>query len=135
MKDCLFCKIGNKKIKSFILKDTKFSLAFLDINPLTPGHTLVIPKKHRKSFSELKNNEFVDFFKIIKNLMNLLRKKLKVNSFTLGVNDGKEAGQTIEHLHFHIIPRYPNDGGKSIHSIVNFPPKEKLEEIYNKLKK
>jgi histidine triad (HIT) family protein len=134
MKDCLFCKIAKKEIKSMIVKETNLSLAFLDIKPLTPGHTLVIPKRHRKSFSDLKNDEILDFYKVIKNVMNTLRKKLKVESFTLGVNDGRHAGQTISHLHFHIIPRYPEDKGGSIHSIVNFPP-ENLEEIYDKIKK
>jgi len=134
MKDCIFCKIAKKEIKSYILKENKFCLSFLDINPLTPGHTLVVPKKHKKSFSDLTFQEAKSLFSLVKSLMKRMREKLKVSSFTLGVNDGDLSGQTIQHMHFHIIPRYPGDGGKSIHSIVKFPLGEPLEEIYKKLK-
>lgn len=134
MKDCLFCKIAEKEIKSLIIKKSDKFLAFLDIHPHAPGHTLVIPKEHfsnLKDFDEKLGNEFI---KIIKETMLLLAKTLGTNDFTLGINEGSLAGQAISHLHFHIIPRFKNDGGGSIHSVVYNKPQESLEEIYQKIK-
>lgn len=134
MKQCLFCKIAEKEIQSLIVKESDKFLAFLDIHPHAPGHTLVIPKEHfsnLKEFDEKLGNEFI---KIIKETILLLAKVLKTNDFTLGINEGPLAGQAILHLHFHIIPRFKNDGGGSIHSVVYNKPEWSIEEIHQKIK-
>lgn len=133
MTDCIFCKIANHQIKSLIVAEDEFCLAFLDIHPLSPGHTLVIPKEHKTRFNYLSHQEILSLFELIKMITERISNKLKADGFTLGINDGKVAGQAIDHFHFHIIPRYLNDGGHSIHSVVNFPPQEPLEEIYKKI--
>ncbi|MBI2591597.1 MAG: HIT family protein, partial [Candidatus Brennerbacteria bacterium] len=58
---------------------------------------------------------------------------LKPDGFTIGINHGEASGQAVDHLHIHIIPRWKNDGGGSIHGVVNNPPKESLEEIKKKI--
>ncbi len=131
--NCLFCQIARKEIPAKIIKETENSLAFLDINPVSPGHCLVIPKKHYADLLELPDDQLLDFFKTVKEVVRLLKDKLNPDGFNIGCNNGRSAGQVIDHLHFNIITRYQNDGGKDIQSIVSNPPKESLEEIYQKL--
>jgi len=130
---CLFCKIANKEIDSKIVYEDEFSVAFLDINPSQKGHLLVIPKKHYQNLNEIPEEEIVKLFEIVKKMTILLKEKLNVSSFNIGWNHGKDAGQVINHLHIHIIPRYPNDGGGSMQTIVETGD-DNLEETYQKLK-
>ena len=132
--ECIFCKIGQKLISSYIVAETDNFLAFLDINPLTPGHTIVIPKAHLEKFVDLDEGLAEEFLRIIHQSQKRISLGLGVEDFTLGVNDGYLSGRTIPHLHFHIVPRYPNDNGGSIHSLVHYRTGESLESIYKKLK-
>jgi histidine triad (HIT) family protein len=134
MKDCIFCKIAKKEVNAYIVRESENFLAFLDIHPHAPGHTLVIPKDHYERFLDLPENLGEEFIKIVKESALLIYKALKTKDFTLGINEGPYAGQAVDHLHLHIMPRFKNDGGGSIHSVVFNQPKESLEEIYQKLK-
>ena len=134
MKDCIFCKIAQKEIASYLVKESENFLAFLDIHPHSPGHTLVIPKEHFENLKELNENLGNEFIKIIKDTIIILSRALKTTDFTLGINEGPLAGQAVLHLHLHIMPRFKNDGGGSIHSVVYNKPEESLEEIYQKIK-
>ena len=115
MKNCLFCDIQGDP--SRVAKETELSYASYDHFPVTPRHCLIIPKRHIETFFELSDIEMVD----IKNLINeirydILNKDDTVEGFNIGVNSGKVAGQSIFHLHVHLIPRrvgdlgYNNDG-------------------------
>ena len=130
---CLFCKIANKEIDSKIIYEDEFSIAFLDINPSQKGHLLVIPKKHYQNLGEVPEEELAKLFETVKKMTKLLERRLNVSSFNIGWNHGKDAGQVINHLHIHIIPRYPNDGGGSMQTIVEVGD-DNLEETYQKLK-
>ena len=130
---CLFCKIANKEIDSKIVYEDEFTVAFLDINPCQKGHLLVIPKKHYQNLNEVPEDQLTKLFETVKKMTKLLEEKLNVSSFNIGWNHGKDAGQVINHLHIHIIPRYPNDGGGSMQTIVNVGD-DNLEETYQKLK-
>jgi histidine triad (HIT) family protein len=134
MKDCIFCKIAKKEIDAYIVQELENFLAFLDIHPHAPGHTLVIPKDHYERFLDLPESLGEEFIKIVKESALLISKALKTKDFTFGINEGPYAGQAVGHLHLHIMPRFKNDGGSSIHSVVLNQPKESLEEIYQKLK-
>jgi histidine triad (HIT) family protein len=134
MMNCIFCKIGKKEVNSYIICETENFLAFLDINPLTPGHSIIIPKEHIVNFVDLDEKLGEEFVKIIKETIIKINKGLKVKDFTIGINEGKLAGRAIDHLHIHIIPRYKEDKGGSIHSIVHYKTDEKLESIYEKIK-
>ncbi len=131
--DCLFCKIANKEIPAQIIYESADATAVLDVNPRAPGHTMVLPKVHAKNILELSGEKIEGVFKAVKEVTNLLDKKLKPDGFTIGINHGKVSGQTVEHLHIHVIPRWNGDGGGSIHSVVDNSPKESLEEIKNKI--
>ncbi len=132
--DCVYCEIINKEIKSEIVFEDEASLAVLDIHPLSPGHTLILSKTHAYSLLELPENQVGPLFLAVRKVLSQLAQSLNPDGFNIGVNQGKAGGQAIDHLHIHVIPRWHNDGGSSIHSIVNNPPKASLEEIVKKIK-
>jgi histidine triad (HIT) family protein len=134
MNDCIFCKIINKEINAKIIYENKSVIAFLDINPHTPAHTVLIPKKHFETILDLDADNILQLFSALKEVTALIKKAINPDGFTIGINHGRVAGQAINHLHIHIMPRFLNDGGGSIHSVVLNKPKESIEEIYNKIK-
>lgn len=132
--DCLFCKIAGKNIPALIIYEDQNNLAFLDVRPISPGHTVVIPKTHAENILDIKNESIGPLFEAVKKTTELLNKSLKPQGFNIGINHGRKAGQAIDHIHIHIIPRFDNDAGGSIHSIVKNPPKESIREIAKKIK-
>lgn len=133
--DCIFCKIGKGEVDSEKIFETKNVISFLDINPRAPGHSLVIPKKHVETLPELEDELVSEIFQMTKKVEKLLKNSLAPDAFTIGINDGKAAGQEIPHLHINIIPRFKGDGGGPIHSIVNNPPEEDVSETARKIQK
>ncbi|RLG22392.1 HIT family protein [Methanosarcinales archaeon] len=122
---CIFCEIINKNIPSSIVYEDEGVIAFLDINPRTRGHTLVVPKRHVSSLVELSDEEVCELFRDVKKCAELLMKKLGATGFNIGLNNGRSAGQLIEHVHVHVLPRY-GDEGKGFESA--FPIDEELGE-------
>lgn len=102
---CPFCILDEERV---IFKN-KSSYALLDIFPVSKGHTLIIPKRHILNLDELTNDEVVDFFETIIKVKKALDKILKPDGFNIGINLGETSGQTIEHIHIHLIPRYKKD--------------------------
>lgn len=92
-----------------IYEDENF-FAFLDIHPINPGHTLLIPKKHCENLYEIPDNLMTKTGPLIKKLAIAVKKGTNANGINLGMNNEKPAGQLIPHAHFHIIPRFINDG-------------------------
>ena len=131
MVGCLFCKIVKKEIPVEVIYDNDFVLAILDINPCASGHTMVLPKVHVETILDLP--EVGSVFEAVKKVTGRLKKVFNPDGFTIGINQGRAAGQAIDHLHIHIIPRYKNDGGVSLHGVVDNPPKESLSSIKDKI--
>ncbi len=131
--ECLFCKIIKKEIPAEIIYEDGKTLAILDINPRSPGHTMVLSKSHSETILDLPEKEIEPLFSAVKKVTELIEKSLKPEGFTIGINHGKISGQVIDHLHIHIIPRFKNDGGSSVHSVVNNPPAESLKEIKSQI--
>ena len=131
--DCLFCKIANKEISSLSVYEDESTLAFLDIHPHGPGHSVVVPKFHVETILELPGEQIEPLFSAVKKVVALLKERLASDGFTIGINHGRVGGQAVDHLHIHIIPRYKDDGGGSIHSVVKNMPLESLEAIHNKI--
>lgn len=129
MADCIFCKIANKEIPAEVVYEDAHTTAVLDINPIAPGHTMILPKKHAENILDLDDAEVSPLFMAVKRVTGLLHDALHPDGFTIGINHGKWAGQAIDHIHVHVVPRWKNDGGKSIHSIVTNPPSESLTEM------
>ena len=139
MSECLFCKIINKEIPSQIIYEDENYLGFLDINPNTEGHALVVPKKHVDNFTNLTNQEAGDLLMAVHKIAPKLAKILGTETYYVALNngkvvvseDGQVAGQLIDHVHWHIVPRYQNDG--LMHWPINDQAKEKLDETFQKL--
>ena len=104
MEDCIFCKIIKGEIPSEKVYEDEEILAFKDIHPATPIHILVIPKKHIKSLLDLNEEDYVLVGKIQK-VINQLAKQLNIEEegFRVIVNCGKDAGQMVMHLHYHLL--------------------------------
>jgi len=109
MTDCIFCKIINKEIPcSKVFENDKF-MAFLDIKPAHKGHTLIIPKKHCKTFLDLPEDDAQEMIKISQDLAKAVLNAAGAEGFNVLMNNNKAAGQEIDHVHLHIIPRREGD--------------------------
>ncbi|RLG56699.1 MAG: HIT family protein [Candidatus Hydrothermarchaeota archaeon] len=128
---CIFCKIVNKEIPAKIIYEDDEIMAFLDINPRNEGHTLVIPKKHYDNLLEAPDNTLAEMMRVAKLLCQRMKNKLNAKGFNIVINVEKVAGQEINHLHLHIVPRYAEDG-----EVISFGEVKEVElnGVYEKLK-
>jgi histidine triad (HIT) family protein len=110
--DCIFCNIIEKKAQAEIVYEDSQVIAFLDIRPLTYGHTLVVPKIHCKNILTVPEEYFHQLFKVVQNISKGLVKSFNLDGFNVISNNGIVAGQSVFHFHFHVIPRFHNDGHK-----------------------
>ena len=110
MNDCIFCKIIKNEIPCYKIYEDDNFLAFLDIQPIAKGHTLVIPKKHYNAFVETPAELLSEMIKVVQKIGLAIKKSTNADGFNIGLNNGPAAGQIIMHTHFHIIPRFNNDG-------------------------
>jgi histidine triad (HIT) family protein len=114
---CIFCKIVRKEISTNFITENDQALAFLDAYPLAVGHTLIIPKTHYSKINEMNKACSVGMFDLLWKITEPLERSLNVNSSTIAIHNGREAGQEIPHVHIHVIPRTYGDGGGPIHSL------------------
>ena len=112
MDKCLFCKIANGEIDSAKVWESDKVLAFLDVNPLTKGHCLVIPKDHFENIFDIDENVLKEIIFTAKNISNQMKVGLGATGVNLVNASGKTAEQSVFHFHLHIVPRYDNDGLK-----------------------
>ena len=123
--ECLFCKIIKGELPSYKLYEDEEALVFLDIFPVSKGHSLLIPKNHYETIHDVPEEDIVFLKKLPK-----IASKIKSITAATGINilqsNGEDAGQVIKHLHFHIIPRFPEDG------LIKFPPQSDLDEAIAK---
>lgn len=110
--DCIFCKIVAGDIPAYKIYEDEQVLAFLDITPVNPGHTLVIPKKHYDNFIDLPEVEAGEIIGIIKKISLAVLAGVGAQGFNLNLNNGAVAGQVVNHIHWHIIPRFGGDNKK-----------------------
>ncbi len=110
MDSCIFCKIVKGEIPSSKIYEDENVYSFLDINPAAKGHLLIIPKRHCESVEDLKKEEIISIFEAVKKITKALPLALDNSGYNLLMNYGRDAGQVIGHLHFHIIPRKKDDG-------------------------
>lgn len=108
--DCVFCRIITGDLPAYIIHQDEWSISFLDINPFTWGHALVLPKEHFASLGELPDEMAAPLMKNISLVARAVTSAAGVDSFNVLLNDGGVAGQIVPHVHFHVIPRSPGDG-------------------------
>jgi histidine triad (HIT) family protein len=134
MPDCIFCKIVAGEIKANTVYENESVLAFLDIHPASRGHTMVIPKVHAERLDLLEDRHVGALFLGVKSVMALLEKALGPGGITVGWNHGWAAGQHVNHLHVHVIPRYAGDGGGGIQSLIRSSVKEDLASVAGQIR-
>ncbi|MDR0545672.1 MAG: HIT domain-containing protein [Mycoplasmataceae bacterium] len=109
--ECIFCKLI-KEQKMTIIAQNDLALAFLDINPVSDGHTLVVSKKHIENLSTCDQNTLNAMMELVLLVTNKIKKSsLKPNGFNYLSNENKIAGQLVPHFHIHIMPKYDADHG------------------------
>ena len=104
--DCIFCAIAAGEIPSFKVYEDDVVLAYLDISPFTEGHTLVIPKAHSEGLLDTPDETLAAVLARVRKVAAHLKSALPCDGFNILQNNGEAAGQTVKHLHFHIVPRY-----------------------------
>ena len=132
---CIFCRIIAGDIPAEAIYEDEYVLAVLDAFPIAPGHTIVLPRVHAPTILELPDAALAPVFAGVREVTNRLRIGLVPHGFTIGINHGRHAGQAIDHLHIHVVPRWEHDRGGSIHSVVQNPPVEDLKTIAEKVRK
>lgn len=110
--ECIFCKIINREIPSDVVYEDGQTLAFLDIHPVSRGHTLVIPKKHVRDLLDADEDTLKSVMMRVKKVAHAVMKATGADGFNLSINTGEASGQVVFHLHFHIIPRFKTDNLK-----------------------
>ena len=108
--DCIFCKLANGVFPTnSIYEDEDFNV-ILDAGPATKGHALILPKEHYANLFELPDETASKVMVLAKKMATHMKEKLNCDGFNLVQNNGPCAGQTVFHFHYHLIPRYENDG-------------------------
>ena len=131
---CIFCKIIDGEIPSTTIYEDDKVKCILDLSQANPGHTLVIPKKHFENVLEIDEEEFSYAMKIAKKIAIALKKTFNCDGINILNNCGEAAGQTVFHLHIHVIPRFYNDtvDVKWVDHSSSFDPRC-FEELKNKI--
>ena len=106
MDNCIFCSIIKGDIPSFKIYEDSDFLAFLDIAPGTKGHTLIIPKEHAATLEDLSDEKASKILILAKKIVKAMKEVHGFTNYNIIQNNGKIAGQTVDHYHMHIIPRY-----------------------------
>lgn len=110
--DTIFDKIIRKEISAEILYEDDRVIVFLDIFPTNPGHTLFVPKEAGENFTQNSEEVLAHIFSVVKQVAPAILKTVGAKDFNFNTNCGPVAGQIIMHTHFHLIPRFENDGHK-----------------------
>jgi diadenosine tetraphosphate (Ap4A) HIT family hydrolase len=103
--DCPFCSLERGRV----IASNSLAVAIRDAYPVSPGHTLVIPNRHIGSFFDLSAQEHAALFQLIREQKRVLDAEFAPHAYNIGINDGPAAGQTVAHVHVHLIPRYRGD--------------------------
>lgn len=114
--DCVFCKIAPNE---YLAENRHFYL-INDKYPVSRGHLLVISKRHFADFFAIAEDEMADLREIVLQARSYLQEHYQASAFNLGMNCGKAAGQSVDHFHLHIIPRYSGDRKKSLRDLREF---------------
>jgi len=129
MDDCIFCQIVAGDIPGRTVYEDDTVLAFLDANPLSPGHTLVIPKAHHERLNDTPADVAGEVLSTLHELVPAVEAAVDAPASTVAFNNGEAAGQEVPHVHGHIVPRFDDDGGRPIHALVNDRPDLSDDEL------
>ncbi|ERG95829.1 HIT family protein [Haloquadratum walsbyi] len=125
----IFEQIAAGEIPARIVHETETILAFLDANPLAPGHTLIIPKEAYTKIGDLPDDVAAELWASAQSLTPTIETAVSADATTVGINNGSAAGQEVPHVHIHIIPRFDDDGGGPIHAVAGTRPELSDSEL------
>lgn len=131
--ECIFCKITRKEIPSKIIFENDLNLAFLDISPISKGHTIVIPKKHYITLEDITDYELNELYKTVKKIATMIHEKLDIDGYNILQNNFTAAGQVVKHFHVHIIPRNIDDDTFRVKIPRNQATQSELNTVLKKL--
>jgi histidine triad (HIT) family protein len=129
---CIFCRIVDGDLPSRTVYESSEALAFLDANPLTKGHTLVVPKEHYETVGDLPSEAAGAVFEAVSAVTPRVERAVDADATTVAVNNGEAAGQEVPHTHVHVVPRFEGDGNGPIHRLFSARPSvsdAELDEI------
>lgn len=106
--DCLFCRFEDQSVNKIFVQSENF-YARLDNFPAVPGHLEIVPKKHVVSFFELTRDEVAEAYELMREAQGMLAAHFRPDGYTIGINEGRAAGRSVDHLHIHLIPRHDGD--------------------------
>ena len=132
---CIFCRIVKGEIPGEIVAREPEVTAFLDVQPLADGHVLVVPHAHVERVEDLEPAAADALFRTVVRLAGPVRDALGAAGTTIGINNGEATGQTIPHVHVHIVPRWPDDGAGSVHSIFPRTVRRTLADVGNAIRR
>ena len=127
--DCIFCKIVAGEIPASKVYEDDHFLAFLDISQVTPGHTLVIPKKHARNLLEMTPDETADLFNVVSKVTKKVESATQPQGMNIISNMEEIAGQSVFHSHVHILPRYSQEDDLKIDFIAHEPNFDHLAKL------
>jgi len=133
MDDCVFCRIVAKQIPATVVHEDEHTLAFMDIGQVNPGHVLVAVKMHAENIFALDDTQAAAVFRAAARVSRAIRDAFGPHGLSVYQANGKAAGQTVLHLHVHLVPRHEGDGMELTWPVKN-PPREKLAEYAEKIK-
>ena len=132
---CIFCRIAAGEIPAEIVAKDEHTVAFLDITPLADGHTVVIPRVHVATVEEMTPADADALFRMVRRVVGPVRNAVGAAGSTIGVNNGAATGQTIPHVHVHVVPRTSNDGAGSVHTIFKAGARRSVAEVGREIRK
>ena len=133
MADCVFCRIMAKQIPATVVHEDEHTLAFMDIGQVNPGHVLVALKKHAENIFALDDAQAAAVFRSAAKVARAIRGAFEPQGLSVYQANGAAAGQTVFHLHIHLVPRYEGDGMALTWPVKN-PPRDKLAEYAEKIR-
>ena len=110
MQDCVFCKIVRGELPANKIYDDNDAVAFMDIGPIVKGHLLVVPKAHYAHLLETPAEVLAKLIVIVQKIAAAQKKALQADGVNIVQSNGRAAGQVVDHIHFHVIPRFASDG-------------------------
>jgi len=133
MNNCVFCRIMAKEIPATVVHEDEHTLGFMDIGQINPGHVLVAVKKHAENIFALNETQAAAVFCSAAKVARAIRAAFEPQGLSVYQANGAVAGQTVLHVHIHLVPRYEGDGMALTWPVKN-PPREKLAEYAQKIR-
>ena len=132
---CVFCEIVAGRLEASVVHDDERVLAFMDLNPVSPGHLLVIPKAHGAALADVDPEDGARLFRVGQTLAAAVRRTgLRAEGVNLFLADGEAAGQEVFHAHLHVLPRFAGDGFQ-LQVTSGAPSRDELDEVAAEIRK